>query len=128
ALALGGALLAACAALRVVPREPLVSVRAGELPPLSEDLDPGSLRLAIERSVPASTPAADGASALRLLEILDTVSDPEARRSAVARAFRVVRVRSALLLTGYYEPELDARLAPDETYRFPLYARPTDLV
>ena len=128
ALTLGCALLAACAALRIGPRGPLVSVRAGQLPPLQEDLDPGSLRNAIERTVPAYTRAADADAARRLLEILDTVTDPEARRSAVARAFRVMRVRRSLLLTGYYEPELDGRLSPDETYRFPLYARPPDLV
>ena len=128
ALMFGCALLAACAALRIAPRGPLVSVRAGQLPPLQEDLDPGSLRNAIERTVPAYTRAADADAARRLLEILDTVTDPEARRSAVARAFRVMRVRRSLLLTGYYEPELDGRLSPDETYRFPLYARPPDLV
>src|SRR5262249_60990166 len=56
------------------------------------------------------------------------LADPGARRGAVGRAFRVRRVRQPLLLTGYYVPELDARLTPDETYRYPLYARPADLV
>jgi membrane-bound lytic murein transglycosylase A len=46
----------------------------------------------------------------------------------VARAFRVVRVRQPLLLTAYYEPEIDARLAPDDAFRYPLYGRPADLV
>ncbi|WP_114008207.1 murein transglycosylase A [Cohaesibacter intestini] len=32
------------------------------------------------------------------------------------------------LLTGYYEPEFDARLAPDTEFRFPLHRRPHDLV
>ena len=128
ALTLGCALLAACAALRTAPRDPLVAVRAGQLPPLHEDLDPGSLREAIERTLPMYTRPADAAAAKRLLEILDTVADPEGRRSAVARAFRVMRVRRPLLLTAYYEPELDARLTPDETYRYPLYGRPADLV
>ncbi len=32
------------------------------------------------------------------------------------------------LFTGYYEPELDGALAPDETNRTPLYRRPGDLV
>ena len=128
ALTLGCALLAACAALRVARREPLVSVDAGHLPPLGEDLDPASLREAIERGLPAYTRPADAAAARRLLEIVDTLADPDARRSAVGRAFRVMRVRQPLLLTGYYEPELDGRLTPDETYRYPLYARPADLV
>ena len=128
ALTLGCALLAACAALRVAPQAPLVSVGAGHLPPLGEDVDSASLREAIERGLPAYTRPADAAAARRLLEIVDTVTDPEARRSAVAGAFRVMRVRRPLLLTAYYEPELDGRLTPDETHRYPLYARPADLV
>ncbi len=32
------------------------------------------------------------------------------------------------LLTGYYEPEFDARLVPDAQFRFPLHRRPADLV
>jgi membrane-bound lytic murein transglycosylase A len=128
ALALGCALLAACAALHVTPSDPLVSVGTGHLPPFGEDLDPASLREAIERSLPAYTRPADAAAARRLLEIVDTVADPDVRRSAVARAFRVMRVRRPLLLTAYYEPELDGRLTPDQTYRYPLYARPADLV
>jgi membrane-bound lytic murein transglycosylase A len=39
-----------------------------------------------------------------------------------------VRVREPLLLTAYYEPEVAVRLAPDATFRHPLYARPPDLV
>jgi len=128
ALTLGCALLAACAALRGAPENPLVGVGAGQLPPLREDIDPASLREAIERSLPAYTRPADAAAARQLLEIVDMVADPEARRSAVARAFRVMRVRRPLLLTAYYEPELDGRLTPDETHRYPLYARPADLV
>jgi membrane-bound lytic murein transglycosylase A len=72
--------------------------------------------------------AAAAAAAQRLLEILGSESDPGARRRSVARAFRVVRVRQSLLLTAYYEPEIDARLAPDDAFRYPLYARPGDLV
>src|SRR5262249_15109740 len=125
ALTLGCALLAACAALRVARREPLVSLDAGHPPPLAEALDPPALR---GPAVPACTGPAVAAAARRLLEIVDTLADPDARRSAVGRAFRVMRVRQPLLLTGYYEPELDGRLTPDETYRYPLYARPADLV
>ena len=32
------------------------------------------------------------------------------------------------LMTGYYEPEFDARLSSDETYRYPLHRRPPDLI
>jgi membrane-bound lytic murein transglycosylase A len=44
------------------------------------------------------------------------------------RHFRVRRVSSSLLLTGYYEPELTARATRDHTFRCPSYGRPADLV
>ena len=33
-----------------------------------------------------------------------------------------------VLFTGYFEPIYDASLIPDETYRYPLYKRPNDLI
>ena len=33
-----------------------------------------------------------------------------------------------VLYTGYYEPHLRGSLSPDEQYRFPIYARPSDLL
>ena len=132
ALALSAcALLAACGVLPPRPAGPLVPVGAGHLPPLTDDLDVASLRAAVERTVPAYERTADAAAAAaarRLLDIIEAVPDPEARRAAVARAFRVVRVREPLLLTAYYEPELAGSLSPDTTFRHPLYARPPDLV
>ena len=114
-------LLTGCAALRWRPRGPLVPV---DPPALEDDLELASLRTAIERNRP---PAARSAGE-RLLAILEATTDPRARRDAIADAFRVLRVRDPLLLTAYYEPELTARLAPDDTFRHPLYARPPDLV
>jgi membrane-bound lytic murein transglycosylase A len=127
ALALACALAAGCATVRPRPG-PLVPATP---PPLADDLDVASLRGAIERTRPAWAARGDTATATaadRLLEIVDTVTDPGARRAAVARAFRVVRVRDPLLLTAYYEPELAARLTPDAEYPHPLYARPPDLI
>ncbi len=40
----------------------------------------------------------------------------------------MVRFREPLLLTAYYEPELAARFVRDASFRYPLYARPPDLV
>jgi membrane-bound lytic murein transglycosylase A len=123
--------VSACGVLPPRAKGPLVPVAARALPPLADDADPASLRLAVARTLPAYARAGDEASAAaarRLLEILSAEPDPRARRRAVARAFRVVRVRRPLLLTAYYEPELDARLAPGGEYRHPLYARPADLV
>ena len=33
-----------------------------------------------------------------------------------------------ILLTGYYEPTLSCRVAPDGTFRFPLYRKPDDMI
>jgi membrane-bound lytic murein transglycosylase A len=36
--------------------------------------------------------------------------------------------QGTVLFTGYYRPILDARLTPDDEFRYPLYRRPADLV
>lgn len=117
--------------MRLGRRGPLVPVTARELPPLEDDLDVASLRAAVERTLPVYARRGETtrtAAARQLLEILETVSDPGERRSAIAREFRVVRVRDPLLLTAYYEPELAGSLKRTTQYRHPLYARPKDLV
>jgi membrane-bound lytic murein transglycosylase A len=96
------------------------------LPAFTDDLDAESLRAVLDRTRPGD-PAAETAAA-RLLAVVEGSPDAGARRTAIARAFRVVRVREPLLLTAYYEPELEARLTPDAEYRHPLYARPPDLL
>ncbi len=60
---------------------------------------------------------------------------PETRRAARAffeRHFLPVSLqrpgRHSGLFTGYYEPETEGALKPDAAYRFPLFARPRDLV
>jgi membrane-bound lytic murein transglycosylase A len=129
-LLLAGLLVHGCAALRRAP-ETLVPVAARDLPGFEDDLDLASLRLALERTLPAYRRTRDEAAlaaARRLLEVLEARAEPAARRAALARAFRVTRVRDPVLLTAYYEPELDARLVRDATYRHPIYARPPDLV
>jgi membrane-bound lytic murein transglycosylase A len=122
--------LSACGVLRGRP-EMLVPVRAGSLPPLADDADGASLRAAVEATLPAYERQGDAraAAAARLLvQLLEASPDPERRRDALARAFRVVRVRDPLLLTAYYEPELEGRLTAGGAFRFPIYGRPRDLV
>ncbi len=36
--------------------------------------------------------------------------------------------RGKVLVTGYYEPELACRTAPDDAYQYPLYKRPDDIL
>jgi membrane-bound lytic murein transglycosylase A len=108
---------------------PLVPVRPGALPALTDDLEPTSLRVAVERTVPAYARPEDGgrtAAARRLVAVVEGVTEPRDRSAAVAREFRVVRFRKPLLLTAYYEPELAGRLVPDPIFHFPIYSRPAE--
>lgn len=45
----------------------------------------------------------------------------------LAERFEWLKVAPDTLLTGYYEPYLEASLVPDEEYRYPLYGVPEDL-
>jgi len=110
--------------------EPLTPVSGRGVPPLVDDLEVESLRLALARTVPAYERAgrADAvAAATRLLHVLTVTKDPAERRRLLARSFRMVRVRDPLLVTSYYEPELAVSERPDARYRFPIYRRPQDL-
>jgi membrane-bound lytic murein transglycosylase A len=120
-----------CSVLRLRRGEPLESVWGWRLPAFSDDQSLDTLRTALERTQPVYQRGSDqrrAAAARLLLDILASTPDPDARRAAIARAFRVLRVRKPLLMTAYYEPELPAARAPAGTFRYPLYARPTDLV
>lgn len=118
-----------CAVLRR-PAAPITSVSSWRLPAFEDDLDVASLREAVERTLPAidkPSHVSRAAAARRLLEVLSQ-PDARARRAAIAREFTVSRVRDPLLLTAYYEPELPAVRTRDTTYRYPIYARPPDLI
>ena len=62
-----------------------------------------------------------------------SIGTPEEQRDWMVRRFQPYRVTEPDgseppgLLTGYYEPILDARRAPDATHRTPLYAPPAGL-
>jgi peptidoglycan lytic transglycosylase A len=123
--------LAGCGVMRPRARGPLVPVSGRELPSFEDDSDLASLRTALERTYPVYARTSDGgraAAAMRLLEILSSGMSAAERRKAIAHEFRVVRVRDPLLLTAYYEPELAGSLKRTGRYRYPLYARPHDLV
>jgi membrane-bound lytic murein transglycosylase A len=111
-------------------QEPLVAVSGRRVPPLVDDLDLGSLRVALERTMPVyerTGRAGTAAAARRLLALLAATDDPAERRRLLASSFRVMRVRDPLLVTSYYEPEIAVSERPDGRYRFPLYRRPPDL-
>lgn len=108
----------------------VVSVWGWRLPSFADDQDGGSLRVALERNIASAQKRNDLVTAQNSQRVLDalTLADADARRTAIANGFRLMRVRDPLLLTAYYEPELSARRTPDDRFRYPIYGRPPDLV
>ncbi|WP_419788217.1 murein transglycosylase A [Pseudodesulfovibrio sp.] len=65
-----------------------------------------------------------GDSVAELMAILPRLDE---QPGLLAERFSWLKVSPETLLTGYYEPWLDASLTPDATYRYPLYGVPDDL-
>jgi membrane-bound lytic murein transglycosylase A len=130
------------------PAEALVPVRFF-LPEFGDDLDPVSLELALKRNleyfstIPADRAMEYGPDAYTCREVtesqkafLSMISQglaPEELNRRVKREFKVYRAAGRarnrkVLFTGYFEPVFEARLQPDETFRFPIYRKPDDLI
>ncbi len=67
------------------------------------------------------------------LYLLDEAEDMEELTEMIRDRFNVYQSvgsdgRGAVLYTGYYEPILKGSLTPNEKHRWPLYARPNDLI
>ncbi len=67
-----------------------------------------------------------------LLAFLERGPSAQALARFVRKHFRIYKMtgrygRGKVLVTGYFEPTFEARLKPDDVYRFPLYRRPEDL-
>ena len=125
---------------------PLLEVSPDDLPPLVDDLDRGSLRTAIGRSIEfyerraTQTFVAGGhpysgaefAAALRpLLTELAGPGDSRALDALIRSNFRVLRATGQhrpVRFTGYYTPVLQASLERAGPYQHPIYGRPPDLM
>src|SRR5439155_20837196 len=73
------------------------------------------------------------ASIAALIHLLDSSKDRGDWLPALREVFAVYQSVGAdpqktVVFSSYYEPTIPARLAPDRVYKFPLYARPPDLV
>ena len=125
----------------------LVRLEPPDLPPFADDLDAVSLHtatlqsLAYYKALPAdqlfvfgkdsytAADLADGMAALaRLLE--NPSADWPARLGDSFVVYQSVGVDTdrTVVFSSYYEPTISVRSAKDATYRYPLYARPPDLV
>jgi membrane-bound lytic murein transglycosylase A len=144
--------LGACAAPRSAPvTSPAGAVRAVSglrTSGLHDDGDRASLADAVRQSLawiereppdrafvvgPRTVTAAEqGRGLRRFLDLLDQTDSAEALAAAVLAEFDVFRsVGSAdgsVLVTGYYEPVVDAAEAPSAEYGVPVFSRPPDLV
>ena len=115
----------------------------------TDDLDPASLELAIERSINYYENAgrnkvyliADrliGAQQLKetltafraILRKTDNAADLSKKIAAGFNVYRIARTGDSnhSLFTGYYEPLLEGSLKHTEKYKYPLYRVPPDLI
>jgi len=142
--------LAGCALIAPERGEiaPLVPTSPWALPPLADDLDRASLKLAIDRSLeyynrlPETREfrfgdrvctAGELKESLRdFLEILRTSDSDKQRAERIRETFDLYRStgrnEGEVLFTGYYEPLLAGSLESTEEYRYPIYRTPDDHV
>jgi membrane-bound lytic murein transglycosylase A len=130
------------------PAQALLPVRFF-LPRFHDDLGSASLELAVKRNLeylnhlPADRAMEYGpdvylcrevvASQQAFLTMISRGLNPEELNRRVRKEFSVYRAagragNSKVLFTGYFEPVFEARLQRDETFRFPVYGKPDDLV
>jgi membrane-bound lytic murein transglycosylase A len=150
ALATGLALAAGCAGSRApAPSEPAAALRAvRSAPVLRDDADPASLRAAVAESLAwlATQPAdqvflagprrftvAEQARALQgLLEILSEGPEPQRLAAYIRGAFELLESAGGpdgrMLVTGYYEPVVEASDRASAEYAVPVLGLPDDLV
>jgi membrane-bound lytic murein transglycosylase A len=130
------------------PEEALRQIRF-LLPEFHDDLDSDSLTLAIRRNLEYLNRMAPETvfhygphdftcqqvrgSQEALLDLLSKGLDVGQLSREVRKTFQVYRATGRVgnrkvLFTGYYEPIYEGRLSPDESFRYPLYRPPDDLI
>ena len=151
-VAVAGSLVlgAGCAAWRVpAVIEPATALRPAWRPPaLLDDADPASLRTAVAESLawlakqpgdqvvvagPRRITVAEETRALQdLLDLLVGAPSPERLAAHVRQAFEVLEAVGGpdgrMLVTGYYEPIVEADERPSVEYGVPILRLPDDLV
>jgi membrane-bound lytic murein transglycosylase A len=152
AVVLGSSLMlvVGCAAGRApVPIEPATAMRpVPRAPVLRDDADPASLRAAVAQSLawlatqpgsqavvagPRRITVADEMRALQgLLDFLADAPSPERLAAHVRETFDVLEAAGGsdgrMLVTGYYEPVVEADERPSAEFGVPILSLPDDLV
>ena len=130
------------------PEEALRQVRFFP-PKFHDDMDPDSLTLALRRNLEYLDRLApetvfqygpDGFTCQQVrdsqeafLELLSSGFNADQLSKEITKTFRIYRATGRVgerrvLFTGYYEPVFEGRLAPDQSFRYPLYRAPDDLI
>ena len=118
-------------------------------PTFQDDMQPDSLILAIKRSIEYLNRLDPGKvfhygphkftcrqvreSQEVFLDIISRGLGQDRMNREIKKQFRVYRAagrkgNNNVLFTGYFEPVFDASLTPDETFKYPIYRKPDDLV
>jgi membrane-bound lytic murein transglycosylase A len=130
------------------PEEALVQVRFF-YPTFRDDLRTQSLVLAIERNIEYLNRLDPGVifhygphqftcqqvreSQEAFLKLIAENPDPEKLNREIWENFLIYQATGGewdhdVLFTGYYEPVFEGSLAPDETFKYPIYRKPEDLL
>jgi membrane-bound lytic murein transglycosylase A len=138
-------------ALKKEAEQPEEALRQVHLffPKFSDDMDKDSLILAVKRSLEyldrlgsdivfhyglhTFTCQQVRESQELFLNLLSKGLDVGQLSKEIRKKFRIYRATGRVgdkqvLFTGYYEPIYEGRLTPDETFRYPLYRPPDDLI
>jgi len=130
------------------PNEAIVPVRFFQ-PHFHDDMDIGSLILAIERNI-AYLDRLDpeavfqyGPHEIKCRQVIETQKyfisliiendNLEQLNNIIKKNFQIYHAagrvgNNKVLFTGYFEPVFDGSMTPDEVFRFPVYRKPDDLV
>jgi len=132
-----------------IPQDALVLSKGWSRPKLTDDMDKGSLKTAIERSIeylkrlPVDRKFTYGPhtysagylieSSNTFLNILKSSSTSKDLNKKIRRHFNIYKSvgskgKGSVLFTGYYEPLLKGSLTRSDEYRHPLYIKPRDLL
>ena len=130
------------------PEDALIPVRFF-YPKFQDDMDMASLKTALERNqsylhrINAETAFKYGPHVVKGKDVLESQEfflklitenqDWKQLNQKIRKHFQVYRAAGrvgnrAVLFTGYYEPVFEGNLKPDDTFRYPLYRMPDDLV
>jgi len=138
-----------CAVKKPLPEIPMMKIAPSEYPAFADDMAYDGLRHSIQQSLEylMNAPADrrfkfgedvfDTAHIIRSLEhflnFIDTRPSGRELREFIASDYLVYKSAGAgesgqMLFTGYYEPLIYGSLRKGGEYRFPVYARPDDLI